>query len=524
MVKWFCSSSLCYNHFRTKTSNGEAVKFYRLPRDAKLQAKYKKILKTEGINWKSGHICCEHWSAGAKKDNNDPPDLTVPPSQIPIIENKFVKAKERYEKLTLPNNTDKRKLKVLKRKLEIAKLNQTPCSSNNRKEPTPRDTYMSTPKKSKRVLSKRELFCKLNASKSTKNNLQQQLDEANEKIKKLTAENKASQIKINYLKMSLERKNKYNVELKQSIAYIRKLKFSYEILKLKPTTFEYLCGLPVEKFEMLYNVVLPYMHTIKYPDCKGTGERCLDKASELLSVLMICRHSLHLGVMAYILNIGKSTVYRIFVGWIVFLETLFTELDLKPDDGFLLKKMPDIFVKTGHGLTDMIIDCTEFKFQHATNYELNSLMFSNYKNTVTGKALIGISPHGSGLLFSDIYPGSISDSAITEKTSVLEWIRSEHELMADRGFSVQDYCSVKGVYLNRPAQKDNNQFSQSDVASNFDIASTRIHVERFIGRVRDWSILNSVWPLQRMDLLSSTWQTLCHIINLTMSPIGPKDA
>ena len=95
--------------------------------------------------------------------------------------------------------------------------------------------------------------------------------------------------------------------------------------------------------------------------------------------------------------------------------------------------MPDIFVKTGHGLTYMVIDCTEFKFQHATNYELNSLMFSNYKNTVTGKALIGISPHGSGLLFSDIYPGSISDSVITEQTCVLEWIQPEHELMSDRG-------------------------------------------------------------------------------------------
>ena len=200
---------------------------------------------------------------------------------------------------------------------------------------------------------------------------------------------------------------------------------------------------------------------------------------ELLSVLTICRHSLHLGIMVYILNIGNNTVYRSFVGWIVFLETLFDELDLKPDDGFLLKKMPNIFVKTGHGLTDMAIDCTEFKFQHATHYELNSLMFSNYKNTVTGKALIRISPHGGGLLFSDIYLSSISDSAITEQTCVLEWIQPEHELMADRGFSVQDYCSVKGVYLNRPAQKDSDQFSQSDVASNFDIATTRIHFERF---------------------------------------------
>ena len=42
-------------------------------------------------------------------------------------------------------------------------------------------------------------------------------------------------------------------------------------------------------------------------------------------------------------------------------------------------------------------------------------------------------------------------------------------------------CQEKGVYLNRPAQMDCDQFSQSDVASNFDRASTRIHVERFIG-------------------------------------------
>ena len=125
------------------------------------------------------------------------------------------------------------------------------------------------------------------------------------------------------------------------------------------------------------------MHTIKYPDSKGTGERCIDKATELLSVLTICRHSLRLGIMAYILNIGKSTVYRIFVGWILFLETLFNELDLKPDDGFLLKKMPTIFVKTAHGLTYMVMDCTEFTFQHATYYELNSnyKIYSNYKNT-----------------------------------------------------------------------------------------------------------------------------------------------
>lgn len=71
--------------------------------------------------------------------------------------------------------------------------------------------------------------------------------------------------------------------------------------------------------------------------------------------------------MAFMLKVGESTIQCIFVGWIVFLKTIFTCLNLKPEAEFLLKKMPDIFVKTGHGLTDMIIDCIEFKFQHVSD-------------------------------------------------------------------------------------------------------------------------------------------------------------
>ena len=96
-------------------------------------------------------------------------------------------------------------------------------------------------------------------------------------------------------------------------------------------------------------------------------------------------------------------------------------------------------------------------------------MFSNYKNTQTGKALIGISPHGSGILFSDIYTGSISGS------------EKDHDIICDRGFSIQELCAVKGVMLNRPKQKENNQFAEADIATTFDITATRIHVENLLG-------------------------------------------
>ena len=91
--------------------------------------------------------------------------------------------------------------------------------------------------------------------------------------------------------------------------------------------------------------------------------------------------------------------------------------------------MPKIFVETGHALTDLVIVETVFKFQHASNFELNVLMYSNYKNTQTRKGSVGISPHGRGFLFSDIYPSSISDSKLTEEYGAAYFVKNEHEIM-----------------------------------------------------------------------------------------------
>ena len=115
--------------------------------------------------------------------------------------------------------------------------------------------------------------------------------------------------------------------------------------------------------------------------------------------------------------------------------------------------MSCIFVETGHGLTDLAIDATEFKFQSASNFQINSLMFSNYQNTQTGKALVGISPHGGGILFSDILSGSISDSKITEECGAVYLVEQDHEDMSHHGFSIQELCASRGIPLNRPKTK-----------------------------------------------------------------------
>ena len=47
--------------------------------------------------------------------------------------------------------------------------------------------------------------------------------------------------------------------------------------------------------------------------------------------------------------------------WVVFVKAIFSCLNPKPDDEFLPYNMPELFDKTRHGLTDIVIASDEFK-------------------------------------------------------------------------------------------------------------------------------------------------------------------
>ena len=79
---------------------------------------------------------------------------------------------------------------------------------------------------------------------------------------------------------------------------------------------------------------------IPYPDCfGGVTHRKLDSANELMAALTVCKHELHQEVMGFVLGYSKATMQCIFIGWVIFLATLFNEIDLKPSPGYLLKKI-----------------------------------------------------------------------------------------------------------------------------------------------------------------------------------------
>ena len=69
---------------------------------------------------------------------------------------------------------------------------------------------------------------------------------------------------------------------------------------------------------------------------------------------------------------------------------------------------------------------------------------------------------------------------------MISWILEEHESYQEKRFTIQDFCSFKGVYLNRLTQ-----FSEAKLSANFDIAAIVFMLKDSL-RLYTESILNNI--------------------------------
>ena len=176
--------------------------------------------------------------------------------------------------------------------------------------------------------------------------------------------------------------------------------------------------------------------------------------------LSVCRHALHLGVVAWMTGTSVSTISRIFVGWCVFLSSVFQAIDMSPLPGFVDTFMPKQFVDAGYCDVARIGDATEIWISQSENYDLNNITFSNYKNHTTGKICVWTVPSGFLLHCTEAYPGSISDSDITEQSQILDSVPKGKTVMTDKGFNIIDSCHPRGLLHNRRPMKFNSRLTR----------------------------------------------------------------
>ena len=140
-----------------------------------------------------------------------------------------------------------------------------------------------------------------------------------------------------------------------------------------------------------------------------------------------------------------------------------------------------------------------------------SQTWSNYKHHNTYKVLVGVSPTGSVTFVSDLWDDRVSDKEITKQSGLLELLEWGDNVMADRGFEILDILP-EDVTLNiQPFKGSDSQLSSQAVEDTVNIASVRIHVERAIGRIKNFHILDGVLPLSLSQVANQIVKTIAFL-------------
>ena len=217
--------------------------------------------------------------------------------------------------------------------------------------------------------------------------------------------------------------------------------------------------------------------------------------------------------LAHLYGVAQSTISRLFVTWVNFMYLKFGQICIWPSQQTVRETMPSTFTAK-YPKTRVIIDCTEVRCEMPSSLLMNSELFSSYKNHVTLKALVGISPSGAITFISQLYTGSISDREIVTRSGFLSQEFEEGDcVMADKGFQIQDLLPL-GVTLNIPPfLGGDSQMSPEDVIKTQQIANLRIHVERAFNKIKNFHVWDRVIPLSMFGLVNQMWSVSAFLCN-----------
>lgn len=141
------------------------------------------------------------------------------------------------------------------------------------------------------------------------------------------------------------------------------------------------------------------------------------------------------------------------------------------------------------------------------------------------KFLIACTPNGCVCFVSPLFVGSLSDVELTRISGFLSSLPNKHgiSIMADRGFTIQDMLKDIGAELNIPPFMEGRQQLPSDeVQEGRRIASVRIHVERAIGRIKTFSILQQTLPISLSRISNQIVFVCAYLSNFKPALVLPQ--
>ena len=297
-----------------------------------------------------------------------------------------------------------------------------------------------------------------------------------------------------------------NMQLRQSIDDNKNRPFTYKGVRKSTNEHHFYTGITVPIFCWLVTQLTPLV--------KNVSKKIMTH-DHLLLVLMKLRMDYTNRDLAYRFNLPFSTVSTIFRLWIVALAKFLGEnLIIWPEKPALRMNLPKCFRKHYKKLV-CIIDCTEIFIQRPLNLNARAQTWSNYKKHHTIKYLVGCTPAGAVSFVSDGWGGRVADKEITIKSGFLDLLEIGDQVLADRGFTVKPELAVKGAILETPSfTKGKSQLPASEVDLDRKTSNVRIHIERVIGRLKTYHILETRIPISQVDLMDEIMVSIAGLVNL----------
>lgn len=268
-----------------------------------------------------------------------------------------------------------------------------------------------------------------------------------------------------------------------------------------------------EAFLSFFDFLGPAVHELTYWGekeyvRKQQRKRKLSSLDQFFLTMIKLKLNLRNKDLGYRFNISESLVSRNICTWICFLYQHLKEIDWTPSPKQVAGTLPQPF-HDKYPTTFAIIDGSEIFIETPNDLHIQSSTWSSYKHHNTAKFLIACTPNGVVSFISPVYVGGISDVELTRVSGFLKTLegKSDISIMADRGFTIKDQLSELGIKLNIPPFLDGRtQLPPEDIKRGRSIASLRIHVERAIGRIKQFAILKGKFPLSMIRLLN---QVVC---------------
>ena len=216
-------------------------------------------------------------------------------------------------------------------------------------------------------------------------------------------------------------------------------------------------------------------------------------------------------------NMSVSTVSRVFNGTVFHLANMLETLIYFPEVSKIQENLPIAF-RANYSRVVCILDAFEIFIQKRSDPLQQSLTWSNYKHSNTLKYVVGITPDGLIAFVSPGYGGRISDTELVKDCGLIDKLPEGYIVLADRGFKgIETLLSEKKCTLLRPPSVYSSvKPSKEEVLETKRIASIRIHIERFIERIREFEMLSpySCLPPSTMLYIDQVTKIAAGLINL----------